>query len=110
MDVFPANFEALAQRGGNSAVGGYPYQIKATDLMRNFVHAALDTEDDLVETTSGINGYSQRKLKISAGTSANQIYFWDGSKMATLAAPPSGDTYVLGAIGGEIQWIATEEC
>lgn len=110
MNSFPANFEALAKQGGNSAAGGYPYQIKGSDLMRNFVHAALDTEENLVETISGINGYSQRKLKISAGTSANQIYFWDGSKMVTLDAPPSVGTHVLGAKDGSIQWLATEEC
>jgi hypothetical protein len=90
MNPFPVNFEALAQQGGNPASGGYPYTIKGSDLMRDFVFAALDTEDALVETVTGQGGYPQRRLKIPA--------------------PPSSGTHVLGAINGTIQWIATEEC
>ncbi len=90
MDNFPVNFEALAQQGGNPAAGGYPYQIKSSDLMRNYVFAALDAEDGLIENTSGQGGYLQRKLRIPS--------------------PPSSGTYVLGAIDGQMQWIATEGC
>lgn len=90
MNLLPVDFEALAQQGGNPASGGYPYTIKGSDLMRDFIAAALDTEDALVETVTGQGGYPQRKLKIPA--------------------PPGSGTHVLGAIGGTIQWIATEEC
>lgn len=110
MDLFPANFEALAQEGGNPALGGYPYRIKGSDLMKNFVHAALDADESLVENAVAQNGYSQRKLKIDAGTEENQLYVWDGNKITVIDAPPSSGTHVLGAVGGAIQWIETEEC
>jgi hypothetical protein len=90
MRPFAADFEALAKQGGDPASGGYPYTIKSSDLMKNFVFAALDADDTLVETITGQGGHPQRKLKIPA--------------------PPSSGTHVLGAISGTIQWIATEEC
>lgn len=90
MNSFPVNFAELAQSGGNPAAGGYPYAIKATDLMKNFVFAALDADDTLVETITGQAGYPQRKLKIPP--------------------VPSSGTHVLGAVDGALQWIATEEC
>jgi hypothetical protein len=90
MRPFAADFEALAKQGGNPASGGYPYTIKSSDLMKNFVFAALDADDTLVETITGQGGHPQRKLKIPA--------------------VPSGGTHVLGVVDGTIQWIATEEC
>ena len=84
MDLFPANFEALAQEGGNPALGGYPYRIKGSDLMRDFVFAALDADASLIENTTGQFGYTQRKLKIPA-------------------LPGSG-TYVLGSTDGVLSW------
>jgi hypothetical protein len=80
----------MAQRGGNPAAGGYPYQLSAGDLDKNFVFATLDADPSLVETKTGAGGHTQRRLKIPA-------------------APASG-THVLGAVGGTLQWIATEEC
>jgi hypothetical protein len=90
MRPFAADFEALARQGGNPASGGYPYTIKSSDLMKNFVFAALDTDDTLVEIITGQGGHPQRKLKIPA-------------------LPGSG-TYVLGSTGGALSWIATESC
>lgn len=106
----PVDFQAIAQGATGTSGKDYPYAIKASDLMKNFVFATLDVPEGLYEETSGMQGHRQRKLKISAGTSANQIYFWDGSKMVTLDAPPSSGTHVLGAVDGSLQWIATEEC
>lgn len=90
MDNFPVDFQELAQRGGNSASGGYPYQIKATDLMRNFVFAALDADPTLLEEKTGQGGYTQRRLKIPPA--------------------PQGGTHVLGCNGGILEWLETEEC
>ena len=64
MNSFPIDFEALARQGGNPAAGGYPYQIKGADLMRDFVYAALDADDTLIEEVVGQGGYTQRKIKI----------------------------------------------
>jgi len=86
----PVSFEQKAKQGGNPAAGGYPYQISASDLDKNFVFAALDVDDSLIKSTTGQGGHLARKLNIPAA--------------------PSSGTHVLGAVGGTLQWIATEEC
>jgi len=86
----PVSFEQKSKQGGNPAAGGYPYQISATDLDKNFVFATLDVDESLIEQVSGTGGHPQRRLKIPA-------------------APKSG-THVLGAVGGTLKWIAAEEC
>lgn len=86
----PVDFQAIAQGATGSTNKDYPYAIKATDLMKNFVFATLDIAEGVYEEATGMQGHSQRRLKIPS--------------------PPSSGTYVLGAIGGEMQWIETEEC
>jgi hypothetical protein len=90
MITLPVSFQQLAQSGGNPASGGYPYQIRASDLDKNFVFATLDADESLIETTTGQGGHQARKLKIPA--------------------VPGGGTFVLGAVDGALTWIATEEC
>jgi hypothetical protein len=87
---FPVDFQALAQGARGQNASDYPYAIKATDLMRNFIYCALDADETLIEDAVGQGGHKSRKLKIPA--------------------VPSEGTYVLGAVGGALQWIATEEC
>jgi hypothetical protein len=101
MKSFPVNFEALAKSGGNPASGGYPYQIRGADLMSDFVHAALDVDDDLVEETTGQGGHPQRKLKIEPGNNTDEVCYWDGSKYTTLAKY-QGDREVF--LSGELEW------
>ena len=86
----PVDFEERSRRAKQASGGGYPVQISAADLMKNFVHAALDADESLIEQTTGQGGHQGRKLKIPA-------------------VPASG-THVLGAVDGALQWIATEEC
>jgi len=86
----PNIFSQLVKSASNSAAGGYPYQIKAADLDKNFVYATLDIDVTLVQETSGQEGFTKRRLKIPA--------------------VPSSGTYVLGAVSGGLTWIATEEC
>ena len=86
----PNIFSQLVKSASKSAAGGYPYQIKAADLDKNFVYATLEIDSTLVEETSGQEGFTKRKLKIPA-------------------LPKSG-TYVLGAVSGGLEWIETEEC
>ena len=90
MATFPVNFEEKARQAKQASGGGYPVQLSAADLMRNFVYAALDADPSLIEQTTGQGGHAARKLKIPA--------------------VPSSGTHVLGAVGGTLQWIATEEC
>ena len=88
--TLPVDFEALARAAKNASGGGYPVQISAADLMRNFNFAALDADPSLIETTTGQGGHTARRLKIPAA--------------------PSSGTHVLGAVDGVLTWIATEEC
>jgi hypothetical protein len=106
----PISFQQAIQQPANPGSGGYPYQIRASDLDKNFVFATLDMESSLIESITGTGGHPQRRLKIDAGTKANQIYIWNGSKITVLNAPPLTGTHVLGAVDGVLQWIATEEC
>jgi hypothetical protein len=88
--ILPVDFEERVKRPKSNNGGDYPYAIKARDLMQNFVYAAINVDETLIEDTTGQGGHRQRRLKIPA--------------------VPSTGTYVLGAVGGTIQWIATEEC
>lgn len=90
MPNLPVNFEEKARGARSASGGGYPVQLSAGDLMRNFVHSALDADPSLIEQTTGQGGHPARKLKIPA--------------------VPSGGTHVLGVVDGVLQWIATEEC
>jgi len=124
----PVDFEEKIRGATGTTNKDYPYAIKATDLMQDFVFATLDIADGIFEEATGLNGYTQRRLNIDAGTEANQIYIWNGSKITVIATPtegsvlaftggafsyipvPSSGTYVLGAVSGGLTWIATEEC
>lgn len=86
----PISFEVLAKSANSAKSGGYPYTLKGRDLDQNFVFATIQVDDSLVTTTTGPGGHTARKLKIPA--------------------VPVGGTYVLGAVGGTLTWIATEEC
>ena len=86
--TLPVDFEALARAAKNASGGGYPVQISAADLQRNFVFAALDADPSLIEVTTGAGGHTSRRLAIPG--------------------PPTSGTYVLGASGGALTWIATE--
>ena len=85
----PVDFSAKIKTAPTNG-GGYPIQLSASDLMKNFVFAALEVDPSLVEQTTGQGGHPQRKLK--------------------LPAAPSSGTHVLGSVNGTLEWIATEEC
>lgn len=87
----PIDFEEKVRLPKGSTAGSYPHSIKAADLMKDFVYAALDADNSLIEIRSGEKGYQQRRLKIPA-------------------VPGGEGTFVLGAVGGALQWIATEGC
>jgi hypothetical protein len=64
--------------------GGYPVQISAGDLDKNFQFAALDAEEGYIESSAGHGGNTGRKLKLPP-------------------IPPSGD-HVLTSEGGALKW------
>jgi hypothetical protein len=105
----------MAQQGGSPATGGYPYQIRAFDLDRNFVFATLQLHESLFVTTTGPSGHTARELKIPAvpsGDTIKQLTANNGSLewKTTIPKQPATGTHVLGSIGGVLTWIATEEC
>lgn len=105
----PVDFEEKARQAKQASAGGYPVQLSAADLMRNFVHAALDADPSLIEQTTGQGGHQGRKLKIPAAPSQDAVFAVLGGALVWLQVPTSG-THVLGAVDGALQWIATEEC
>lgn len=104
----PVNFTQLTAK--NQSSSGYPAQIKASDLQKNFIYCALDTADGLVEPYSGPGGYPARRLKILPGDFPNQILIWNGAGYVPFSPPPEPGTWVLGAVNGIIDWLSTEKC
>lgn len=104
----PVDFTTFTGKSKNA--DGYPTQIKAADLQKNFVYCALDTVDGMTSNETGPGGFSSRRLKILPGSMKGQILYWDGTQYTPLSPPPQDGTHVLGAVYGELQWIATEEC
>lgn len=94
----PLSFRALAQTAANPASGGYPYQLKGDDLDRNFAYATedFDSADFAVTTTQSAGGHTQRRIALAPSL--------------RIPTPPTSGTHVLGAVGGTLTWIATEEC
>lgn len=86
----PVDFEEKVRLPKGQTNADYPYALKATDLMKNFVFATLDMDESLYQEQSGTGGHRQRRLKIPA--------------------VPGGGTHVLGVVSGTIQWIETEDC
>ena len=111
----PVSFAEKSKQGGNPAAGGYPYQISASDLDKNFVFAALDVDDSLIKSTTGQGGHLARKLNIPAvpsGANPQQLTAKGGelSWESGIPEPPTSGTHVLGSVDGALQWISTEEC
>jgi hypothetical protein len=118
MQPLPVDFEERVKRPKGETGSDYPYAIKAADLMRNFVYAALDADETLVEETTGQGGHRARKLAIPpvpGGNDPVQLTAEGGSLSWSAATsgipePPSSGTHVLGAVDGALAWIETEAC
>jgi len=88
----PINFQELAQSGGNPSAGGYPYQLRALDLDKNFVYATCDFPEPFIVTEkTGAFGLPTREISL-------------------LPTLPTSGKYVLGCIDGGLTWIETESC
>jgi hypothetical protein len=114
----PVDFEEKVRLPKGNTNADYPYSLKAADLMKDFVYAALDADESLVETVSGEKGYQQRRLKIPpvpSGGDPVQLTAEGGSLSWSAAtsgipAPPESGFFVLASIGGVVQWVETEAC
>lgn len=113
----PISFSEKAK--GTAKGGGYPVQISAADLDKNFIYATLDIPEDdaqgipqpfLVSDIVGPSGKTQRRLTFKPSPVRGSAFvFSDTGNFQWLTAPATG-THVLGAVDGVLQWIATEEC
>ena len=92
----PISFDALAKTAANPAASGYPYQLKGSDLDRNFNFATedFDTADFKVSNGLGAGGHTNRKVAL----------------VIRIPELPASGTHVLGAVDGALTWISTEEC
>lgn len=116
MISLPVDFEAKLKSPPRVS-GGYPMQLSAADLMKNFTFATLDADESLIESTSGSGGHPGRKLKIPAippGESPLALTATGGSLSWAAAGgiptPPASGTHVLGSVDGTLTWLATEAC
>jgi hypothetical protein len=87
----PVDFSQKAKAPKQISGGGYPVQLSAGDLMKNFKYAAGDFEAESFTVTESSDS---RKIDL---------------KLKIPAVPASG-THVLGAVDGALQWIETEAC
>ena len=105
----PVTFtDKLAAARSQSGIG-YPYQIRAEDLDRNFYFATLQLDASIFEDATGGKGYAQRRLRILGGNTAGDLAVWDGTNWVPLS-PPSGGLHVLASSGGTPFWLETEAC
>lgn len=86
--------------GLSKSANGYPVQISASDLDRNFYYATLNLDPV-------VSGSPQPWL-------VNELTGPGGQKVRQLVFNPppplDGKTYVLGFSGGNFTWLPTEEC
>jgi hypothetical protein len=92
----PISFAAMAKTAANPASGGYPYQIKGSDLDKNFTFATEDFDTDDFKVTNGLGTGGHQNRKVALAIRIPEL--------------PTSGTHVLGAVDGALQWIATEEC
>jgi hypothetical protein len=83
MNDFPVDFRDQIASGKSAQ------PISAAALMQNYAWAKLVADDSYLQDTT-LAGFPAKKLN--------------------LPPIPSGGTFVLGAEGGKLTWIATEEC
>ena len=82
MSSLPIDFEAKVKQARAANGAGYPTQISAGDLMRNFVFAAGEFDADQFDVTDGTgqeSSYTTQKISLKSplvGTAQGEIPFW----------------------------------
>lgn len=89
MVKLPVDFEEKVKAAPPVDGKGYPYQLSAKDLMKNF-RALAD--------------------QIPDGTSKGDILYWTGKKWDIHPAATGTGLKVLTMNGGILAWTDTEEC
>lgn len=85
----PIDFEEKVKQPPPPGGNGYPYQISAKDLMKN---------------------YKYLLNRVPSGDNDNDMLVWNFGSWILLPAPANTGTFVLGVVDGEMQWMSTEEC
>jgi hypothetical protein len=98
MQDLPVDFVNLAQSAMNGG-SGYPYSIRASDLMQNFHFCNLVINDQ-------VDGIPQPFTTNENIVGQN---FIQKSLVFNPPPPDDGKTYVL-AFNGQYTWLPTEEC
>jgi len=85
----PVDFEEKVKNAPPPDGRGYPYQLSAKDLMKNFNALAGQIPD---------------------GTAMGDILYWTGVKWDIHPAASGDGMKVLTMTGGVLEWVDTEEC
>ena len=103
----------FSQKAATSPKGsGYPIQISAADLDKNFTYATLDIPEEVqgrpqpfsVDTVTGPGGHSQRRLVFRPpAPSQDAVFSVSGGSLAWIQAP-GGEKKVLSARNQQIEW------
>ena len=106
MGPLPVNFEAKLKEP-KAINGGYPYSIKAEDLMKNFVDAKLEVDDSVHSsglqleeyTTYGDNGHKGRAIRINPDSvlAVSSDHMWKVTQSGL-----SGSVPVFDVLGGTV--------
>jgi hypothetical protein len=108
MGPLPINFEAKLKEP-NVINGGYPYSIKAEDLMKNFVDAKLEVDDSIHSSglqleeyvAYGDNGHPGRAIRINPESElavvSNNHHMWKVTQSGL-----NGDIPVFDVLGGVV--------
>jgi len=107
MGPLPINFEAKLKEP-KAINGGYPYSIKAEDLMKNFVDAKLEVDDSIHSSglqleeyvAYGDNGHPGRAIRINPESElvvSNNRHPWKVTQSGL-----NGDIPVFDVLGGVV--------
>lgn len=118
----PVNFQNKLKAGAAADGTGYPYQISASDLMKNFVYAAVEAPASIVggvrngikiTNTTGEGGHSGRAIFAEAfpeNAQPGDVMVYDGAGWVIVSAPSGSGVHVLSRSGSNVSWLATEGC
>lgn len=103
----PIDFEQKVKASPPANGRGYPYQISAKDLMKDFVFASPVIEDKTpsgkkngitVTEATGQGGHKARKLSctyVPEATTNGALLTWDGDKWKTIYPPTTGPALIF---------------